>query len=411
MSVSRESLKGLLITFIYPFAGIIYTFRHIDRKEAEKWFLLICIYWGFAYIYYNGVGIFGEGTDSERYAKLFIESHAMRSISLSQYIAYLNKEDYYSAILLFAVSRVSGNPHVFFGVAALIMGWFMTRSAWIVINNCEEKKSLVYILIFAMLFAAPIWNIGFLRWWTALFIYLYGILSYLIYQKKISLIWCFLPVFVHYTFFAVLYVTIVYLIIPKRKVLPYLIVFVAANFVSSFDVQYIYNIIESLTPSAYDGEHIIGYMSFEYKASHNMFADSGRYVAIYTNLYMIVSFYLRCKKDIDNDDFVRKFFILTLLISSLCLFVNMAPWGRRFIDLYNFITYAFFCYVLSQKTYYTSAKILMNIAIPFLFYFILFQLRGGLYSIGLINLFVGNFFTVFFTNDNTPIIFYIDKIF
>lgn len=47
---------------------------------------------------------------------------------------------------------------------------------------------------------------------------------------------------------------------------------------------------------------------------------------------------------------------------------------------------------------------LFRFAIPFVVYYMLFQIRAGLYTIGFFNLFMGNMITTFIYNDNTPII-------
>lgn len=406
----KRSISGVLLILLYPFAGIIYTFRNIQKQEAEKWFFLICLYFGLAFIYFNPYGLLGEGSDSERYAIALREAFSMRGITLHDYLNYRLREDYYANILLFAVSRFTSNPQIFYGVAAAIMGLFFSKTAWIIINQTKGNK-YVWIFIVTMLLCDPIWKINGVRWWTALYVFLYGAFSFVFEKKKIKLIWCLLSVLIHYTFLFPLYILVVYFFLPKKNTLPYVILFMVLTLVSNFDLSSVSDVVAKLIPASFNEETITGYLSFEYKAQHNLFADSGRFVAMYVNLFLMWVAYFGGRKEFEFNPGLKKFFIFTLLMSSLCLFINFAPWGRRFLGLSNFLSFAFYCLFLSQD--FVNGKILKNIkfAIPFVAYFAIYQISFGLYSIGAKNLFLGNFLTVFFYNDFISIHHYLELLF
>lgn len=126
------------------------------------------------------------------------------------------------------------------------------------------------------------------------------------------------------------------------------------------------------------------------------------------NVFFVLLFYIKGKQRIESSAFLRRFFVVSLLLASLCLIINMAPWGVRFLDLGNFCLYALFCLLLSDQIINSRMRYWIKYSIPFLLYIILFQIREGFYAIGIFNLLCGNFFTVFFMNDNYPIIKYID---
>lgn len=412
---NHRTIEGILLILLYPFLGIIYTFRQIRLAEAEKWFWLICVYFGLALIYfdYTSTVFVGEGKDAERYALEVISLHGS-DIGFVDYLKDYNERkqdnDYYAAILLYFVTRFSGNPQLFFGLAALIMGLFFAKTAWIIINR-TQKSQYIFILIMTMLLASPIWKINGVRWWTALYVFLYGLLSFLFDKNPKKLIWCILALLIHFTFLFAIYAVVAWLLLPKRKLTPYVVVFIVLNLMSSFDLSSWANWIARLIPSFYNEEKIIGFMTYEYAASHNWFADSGRYVAIYTNFYLVLVSFFKGGDIIKKDELLRKFFILVLVVSSVCLFINFAPWGRRFLDLSNFLSFAWYCYAFSIPEFRERTKKLFAVAMPFLLYFVLFQISKGLYSIGLYNLFFGNFITVFLYNDNIPVHFYLDKLF
>lgn len=402
-------LRGVIISIVYPFAGLVNALRQIRSKEAAVCFFIFCVYFGFAFIYYDGSVMMGEGKDSERYAIEVMDAHKM-DCSLSQYIDYRDREDYYATIMLYVVSRFTGNPQIFYGVVTLIMAFFMVKSSWIIISRTNKNK-YVYLCIIAMLLSAPVWKISGLRWWTALYVFLYGLLSFIFEHKKLRLLWCLVSALIHFTFLFPVYVLLLWFVLPKRKILPYVIVFAVLSLIGSFDLSIFEDLVGKIIPSDYDSDVIAGYMTFEYGAKHNWFADSGRILSIYLNLFVVLCLFFNSRKTIENDDLLCKFTILVLLMASLCLFVNFAPWGRRFLDLSNFLLYGLFAIVLSKDTINKVVRKQMGIAAPFMIYYVLFQLHFGFYNIGALNLFLGNFITVFLYNDNIPIQFYIDRLF
>ncbi len=212
---------------------------------------------------------------------------------------------------------------------------------------------------------------------------------------------------IHYTFLYPIFIAFLGLFLPSRKILPYLILFLGINLLNNFDLTILERFLAKILPENI-AENTIGYLTFEYKASRNWFADSGKYVTMGLNVFFVLLFYIKGKQRIESSAFLRRFFVVSLLLASLCLIINMAPWGVRFLDLGNFCLYALFCLLLSDQIINSRMRYWIKYSIPFLLYIILFQIREGFYAIGIFNLLCGNFFTVFFMNDNYPIIKYID---
>lgn len=409
MENKENARKGIILSILYPFGGLVYALRRIRSKEAAVCFFIFCTYFGFAFIYYDGTGRMGEGKDSERYALALKEAHTM-DCSLSQYIEYREREDYYANIMLYTVSRFTGNPQIFYGVVTLIMAIFLVKSSWIIIYRTNKNK-FVYLCLIAMLLVSPVWKILGIRWWTALYVFLYGLLSYLFEDKKSKLLWCFVSVLIHFTFLFPIYMLLAWLVLPKKNIAPYVVIFAILSLMGGVDISIFRNLVSRMIPNAYDQDMIIGFMTFEYRAKHNWFADSGRIVSIYLNLFIVLCLFFKARKLIEVDNLLRKFMILVLMMASLCLFINFAPWGRRFLGLSNLLLFALYALVLSNRVINDAIEKPMHIAKPFIIYYVLFQLHFGSYSIGALNLFFGNFITVFFYNDNIPIQFYIDRLF
>ena len=406
---TKRYISNVLLTFLYPLGGLVYSIKHLNWGKSEKLFFLFCIYFGLAFIYFSeGSGLLGDGADSERYALYLMQAYDMPHISLSDYLALRGERfDYYASFLLYVVSRFTGNPQIFFCVVATVMGFFYAKVTWLIIRLCKTNDFYVKILIVFLILIAPIWKINGVRWWTALYIFLYGVLSYIYCRKWYYLVYCFCSFLIHYTFLYPIFVASLGLFLPSRKILPYLALFLGINLLNNFDLTILERFLAKILPENY-AENTIGYLTFEYKASRNWFADSGKYVTMGLNVFLVLLFYIKGKRRIETSAFLRRFFVVSLLLASLCLIINMAPWGGRFLDLGNFCLYALFCLLLSDQVINSRTRYWIKYSIPFLLYVILFQIRGGFYAIGIFNLLCVNFFTVFFMNDNYPIIKYID---
>jgi hypothetical protein len=334
-----------------------------------------------------------------------MDAHAKAEYSLQQFILLLNKEDFYSALMLWGVSRFTGNPHIFFGIAAIIMGFFLVKTSWLVLNRVRLDSHITKLLIFAMFAAAPIWNVGFVRWWTAMYVFLYGFLSWIFDKSKLKLLWCVAAIFIHYTFLFPFYGLCAYLLLPKKSIVPYVIVYVTFNFISNFDLLSVSDYITALVPPNYDSAHVIRYLTIgaENLDSRNGLTKLGTSISSWIELAFVIILTLRSRKVIEQNVEMRKLFIATMIIGSICLFINLAPWGIRFLDLNNFTCYALFAVIMSDPGIWSKHSNYIGAFSPFLVFFSLFQIKTGLHSIGFLNLFLGNFFTVLSYEDNIPI--------
>lgn len=408
----NNNIYNIALSILYPFGGLLYSIRNLGKNGSRLYFVLFCMYFGLIFIYHQQGTVLGDGSDSERYAIYLSEAHKLKDINIVEYIKLYNGEkriDYYAPTIIFIVSRITDNPHIFFAVVALLYGVFYSKFLWLIIKHSNNKNAYLLFFIIALFLIAPIWKINGVRWWTALYLFSYGTVGWILEKKNKLLFWSLCSIFVHYTFIYPLALFILYVLLPKKRILPYILLFIGINIFNNIDLTFTNNLINKLFPVNI-ADSTIGYLTFEYKATRNWFADSGKYFGIILNLYFVILFYLKAKDDIIKDKTLSNLFIFALLLQSLSLFINIAPWGGRFLDLGDLSIYGFYCIAISRESIFRKTSSYINYAIPFLIYIIFIHLKNGFYVINPISLLLGNYATAFVINENTSIMNIIDKL-
>lgn len=409
----KDKMHGIILSIIYPLGGLIYSIRNMDKSGTRLCFVLFCLYFGTVFIYHQQGTILGEGSDSERYAIYLKDAHQNRTLNIVNYVKEYNirgQIDIYAPIMIYTISRFTDNPHIFFAVVALIYGIFYSGFIWMVYRHANQNKSIISVLfLLALILISPIWKINGVRWWTGLFMFCYGTAGYILEHKPVLLLWSVLSVLIHYTFLYPLVVFILFTLLPKKRLLPYFIIFLLINIFNNIDLSYLENFITALFPAKLT-DLTTGYLTFEYSADRNLFADSDKYAGLWLNIYLVSVFYLKAGHDIRQNPMLRKMFIFSLMLQTLCLFINIAPWGGRFLNLGDLMLYSFYCMAVSNKKIFCNTIKYLKPAVPFLIFIILMQIKDGFYVISLFNLFLGNYITTFIVEDNISIMNIIDKL-
>lgn len=408
----NNNIYCIVTGLLYPFGGLIYSLRNIGKNSSRLYFVLFCMYFGLIFIYHQQGTILGDGSDSERYAIYINEAYKLKDINIVDYIKLYNEKgklDYYAPITIFLVSRITDNPHIFFAIIALIYGIFYSKFLWLIYKYSNNKNIYLTLFLIALFLIAPIWKINGVRWWTALYLFSYGTIGWILEKKNKLLLWSLCSIFVHYTFIYPLALFLLYVILPKKRILPYILLFIGINIFNNIDLTFTNDLINKLFPVNI-ADNTIGYLTFEYKATRNWFADSGKYLGIILNFYLVIIFYLKAKDYIIKDNTLRNLFIFSLLLQSLSLFINIAPWGGRFLDLGDLSLCGFYCIAISRESIFRKTVPYIKYAVPFLIYTIFIDLKNGFYVINPISLLLGNYATAFVINGDTSIMNIIDKL-
>lgn len=392
--------KKYLEVIIFPFLGLFDTLMNLRKSWAMNAFWIVCIYMSFIHIYAPQGGTFGMGSDIERYV---IQLHDMNYGLLSFEEAFkMNvRPDYYQLIVTYLVSRFTSEGHVLFLVFGTIFGYFYSRNIWFVLNRIPYKiPHMTYIFIALYFLACPIWSVGGVRMWTALHVFAYGALPYLMDKDKSKLIFCVLTFFVHFSFLFPVVILLLFFVIPNRlkysdHILKYSVVFfVITMFFNVLDLQQIGNIIQRFFPSLYES-NVEGYLGEEYVetvASHNenhsLFYKTSAFLNSYMISFVLVYLYFAFRNKI-NKKYIP-FLVFTFIFGALANIVASAPSGGRFITLAQMFIMPSVIFALSNLcTHYIN--IFVKCIIYSFLILIVFKLRTGAECYG-INLLIGNFF-------------------
>ena len=173
---------SLILFLIWPFFSIIYAIRNYRAIWAKDLVWFFVIFFGFTLTI---ILADTEGqADSTRYRDKFVAMAGQQvnfdNISVLFYDEDSQVLDVIETIVIFTVSRFTGNYHVLFAVFGLIFGYFYSRNIWYLIDRAGKRiatENIPIILTFA--FVVGFWEINGFRFWTATHIFLFGALPYL----------------------------------------------------------------------------------------------------------------------------------------------------------------------------------------------------------------------------------------
>ena len=184
ISSNKNSSTAFILTLVFPFGGLIYTLNHWREKWAKNTFWLACIYLGAVFIYLPEGTVLGEGADAGRYILDLLNMYNS-NMSLSQIIGQyqINQRtmDLYQPLMTYLISRFTDNGHVLFTVFAIVFGYFYSRNIWYILEKLPNKKlGWLTILVAIYFLICPITQINGVRMWTALHVFVYGMMPYIL---------------------------------------------------------------------------------------------------------------------------------------------------------------------------------------------------------------------------------------
>lgn len=407
--------------FLFPFFALIESVKNFRSPSAKNLFWFFCAFYGLVHIYMPDGVYEGGGADSVRYA-LTLEHMYNSNLTWSElkntfYDGSNSGTDIYQPIVTFIVSRFTGNAHVLFCVFAIVFGFFYSRNIWLLIETCTGKIGFylgVFIISFALL--TPIWQINGVRMWTALQVFLYGLIPYMLNNDKKKLYWCYCSILFHFSFLFPALLLLLFLFVPYKRNI-FMVVFIISFFVSQLDLEFVKSILYRLGLSAFENKFDLYTTDYVYDkviagqqavSWHTKLAKNlGNY------MYQVSIFisYIGLKHINGSDErkfLVNRLFCFAALFYTFANVASSIPSGGRFLVLAQMLTSILVIYILpvintsSILTYYKITAI-------GLLYPIIFSIRVGTDYWG-ISLLISNPITCWFIDDNTPIIEFVKSI-
>lgn len=403
----------LLVFLIWPFALLIHRLKNIKDPKSKTIFWLFCVFYGFTFIIQEDI----EGAaDSARYAlelkNLYINNISF--IELIQSIYNVNtgeiKLDIYQSFITWIVSNFTYNAKVLFTIFSAVFGYFYVQNLWIVFSKLKRTSGfLIGLFITFLILILPIWEVNGVRMWTAAHIYIYGVLLFLLKNKrKTGLFWILASSLVHFSFIIPIGVFLFYKLIKIR--LKYLfIAFLISFFVDNINLDLLTNssvvessIFESKVDAFTNNDYADAVIKRQEEKSLNYKAFS--FLTSSLILFWISIIYIRRKiiKEYLSEDHLE-FLRFILLFGIFSQLATLIPSGGRFMTVFNFFLYSLILISISQFIFTRKNFRIIKLVSPFFIYFVFFKIRIGMEFFGPFLIFGNPFISIFYPN-KTPLI-------
>lgn len=416
-----NSNNKITLAFLWPFAGLVSALRNWRQPWAMNVFWVVCAYLGAIQIYHPKGTILGEGSDAGRYVLELQEMH--RSVNsfeeVSRYFYDGDTNDVFCSTLQYVVSRFTENGHVFFFVLAIIYGFFYSRNIWYILNRISDQRiRWLWVMVAAFFLICPIWNINGVRMWTALHVFVYGSMPYLLEDKKKQLVWSAASILIHHSFiFPIALLTLFYVLgrrisLNNRLTTMFFAFYIATLTIKSLDLGALNAVLQAYLPDFYS-DRIDGYVNEDALARNlESAAQNSWHVAFFNNLHywinqiLVVFTYIIFKRNRKILSWLLPLFSFSLLIYAFSNILACVPSGARYITISQMFMVATF---LLTFRYWACDKVLarfMPIVMSLFAFSLIFEIRKGFDYYG-ISVMIGNIFTSLIFEDNTPLIHYI----
>ncbi len=329
-----------LVTFLLsPFLSFLCSLRRINTKSSFVVFFLFALIYGLCFTVVADNESLIETADAARWRFRF-EYLELRTWEdyytyCYQYFKFAGVEirDLFFGTVTFIVHQFTDNYHVFFFVVSLVFSFFQLKSFRFLCSSPSFDNSLICLLISLLFCYNSIANIGGVRYFTAAWMCVYGVLQIYYNSKKLYIVLLLALPLIHRGFFFIYPIILLVTYIKSEKI--WKIVYFFSFALSGISIYILQDATSYLPPflaymiEAYTEETIVESYSFT-----KLFLSS--LSQIYINLLFIVMMYKRTGMIPLNQERLYKF---TLVFLTIVNFVMPIPslGGRFMIICYSFI--------------------------------------------------------------------------
>lgn len=401
----RQKLFYYLGFLIWPFGSMFASFSQRGKAWPKNILWLFCIYFGSTFV------LSSEGLDSARYAEM-LNKFYLTKIKFSELVASLysvrtNYVDIVQPVLTYIVSIFTNNLNVLFAVYGLVFGFFYSRNLWYLIDKTKGDISLVlFIFLFSFALLCPFWYINAFRMYSAMQVFIYGLLPFLIDGKKNNLWWSASAVLFHFSFVLPVSILLLYLLIKNRPRV-YFVFFIVTVFISEIDLEIVRNLF-SYFPAFLQSR--IGYTDASYanevrelSQNVNWYVPMSQNVLRWIVYAFIITIYIKSSEGSRLGKNIYSLFCFGLLMYGCSNIAGLVPSGNRYEIISNIIMMAFIILYISGIEKDPLINLLRLVSIPALLLFIAVAIRIWFDTCGFFTLF-GNPVTALIHKDIVPVI-------
>ena len=425
MSLYNRTNKqiAVFLSFLFPFVGLCYTLIHWRESWAKNVFWIICVYLGAVFVYCPEGTILGIGSDGGRYVlwlqEMYDSGIGFRGI-LDLYLVDAHTMDLYFPIVCYVVSRFTDNGHVLFTVFAVVFGFFYSRNIWYVLEKISNKRlGFLIILVFLFFLTNPITHINGARYNTAIHIYVYALLPFLIDNDRSKLWWLVTVPFVHFSFLYVVVMATIYVLLPRRilvgnRLFLFLAVavFIGSLFVNSLNLTSVSEVLEAYSPESFE-ERIDMYVSqdvadkrAEAMAVTNWYVGASGIIKYWIYSLLLLLILPSVMRNSMSETNYSNLYSFTLIFGAFANIMALIPSGGRFLLVSHMFMISIILLVVTNVSQNDRIREIIKIPLVVLIIPLIVGIRS-LFDFFSITAVFGNFITVLLWENNVPLIRYV----
>lgn len=316
--------------------------------------------------------------------------------------------DIVQSLLIFLVSRLTSDHRILYAIFGLFFGFFYTRNVWLLITKTGKANNIFSgLLLTGYIIAVTIWDINGFRFYTAVHVFLYGLLPYFLQNDKKKLWASVFAILIHWSFVLPFIVFLLYILLKNRPRV-YFAFFIVSTFITILEFQEIRILFENYAPAIIQ-ESRSGYLNESYRegVTENLMATNwyvrGHLEGMKWFVFAAVSIlFFKGTAKLRKQPELFNLFNFALLFYSVFNVFNVVPSVVRFITIGNILFLSVF-FLSVQLLENPFPKILRLAGIPVLILFIIVRIRIGFDYTGIL-LFIGNPIISVLLENQSPII-------
>ena len=380
--VTVSSGKNYLLLFlIWPFLALLTAIANYSRKEAKMVVYIFLIYYGFSFI------IPSEGSDSARYAFWLKENAALPFSEFFNIVKGLHSTgasvDIVEPLISFIVSRFTTHHSILFAAYAALFGFFYLKSINLLHDNYMKSPGInsMIIMVFFVLII-PITHINGFRMWTASWIFFYGAYHVILHRDARYLIIALAASLVHYSFFAVNVILLIYFIVGNRNIIYFpiaIVSFIIPNLVAPIFESMSLRLGGGLQRrfEVYSSEEYILAVQQQFEQT-SWFIQLGNSLVFYFLLLAIILIQLRSDTTGKEQPEINLYSFLLLFLAFINFSTVFPTLGGRFqLVFFLFATLYVFQYFLKMPGNRINYLLLIGLFPMLLYVAITFRIGSG----------------------------------
>lgn len=334
----NKSDKGLtfLMFFLWPIFGLILAVKNFNRLNTKPVIYFFCALFGFTMVV-------DEELDSSRYLMRFQDEYRKPFIETQLYKSltglYETSIDFFEPLVTYLVSRFTDSGHILFAIYALIFAFFWLKTIDLV-NKKYDLTANDLTIAYTVLFIAviPIFYVTGFRMWTAAWVFLYGALQVLLFERRLFILVAFSSIFIHFSFFVACLVLLAWMIFGNHKWV-YLGLALATLTLKELDLAQVkefagfINAAAERRASSYGSEGYVKQIR-EMQTGQAWFIVLSEFLTKYLLLLNLIILLIKSEKyEMPKAD--RNMLSFCLLFFAYANLASFLPSGERFLEIFK----------------------------------------------------------------------------